>query len=105
MAEFAVSEHPDFWHKNLKTVPRFSTSFIDKFTADHLPIKATLVRGYKFFYEDYIHDVEVPHLACSPDRRVYDTTEEDPWGLLEIKSSVAELNYPKFHEQNGKYSL
>jgi len=58
MAEFAVSEHPDFWHKNLKTVPRFSTSFIDKFTADHLPIKATLVRGYKFFYEDYIHDVE-----------------------------------------------
>ena len=56
MAEFAVSEHPDFWHKNLKT--RFSTSFIDKFTADHLINKATLVRGYKFFYEDYIHDVE-----------------------------------------------
>ena len=58
MAEFAESEQPDFWHKNLKTVPRFSTSFIDKFAADHLPIKATLVRGYKFFYEDYIHDVE-----------------------------------------------
>ena len=47
----------------------------------------------------------VPHLACSPDRLVYDTTEEDPWGLLEIKSSMAELNYPKLHEQNGKYSL
>jgi len=58
MAEFAKSEHPDFWHKNLKTIPRFSTSFIDKFAADHLPIRATLVRGYKFFYEDYIHDVE-----------------------------------------------
>jgi len=58
MAELAESEHPDFWHKNLKTVPRFSPSFIDKFAADHLPIKATLVRGYKFFYEDYIHDVE-----------------------------------------------
>ena len=58
MAEFAESEHPDFWHKNLKTVPRFSKSFIDKFAADHLPIKATLVRGYKFFYEDYIHNVE-----------------------------------------------
>lgn len=29
----------------------------------------------------------VPHLACSPDRRVYDATEEDPWGLLEIKLS------------------
>ena len=25
----------------------------------------------------------MPHLACSPDRRVYDTTEEDPWGLLD----------------------
>ena len=51
----------------------------------------------------------VPHLACSPDRRVYDATEEDPWGLLEIKSSMtdnlSELNYLKFHEQNGKYSL
>ena len=58
MAEFAESEHPDLWHKNLKTVPRFSTSFIDKFPGDHLPIKATLVRGYKFFYEDYIHDVK-----------------------------------------------
>ena len=58
IAEFAVSKHPDFWHKNLKTVPTFSTSFIDKFTVDHLLIKATLVRGYKFFYEDYIHDVE-----------------------------------------------
>ena len=58
MAEFAESEHPDLWHKNLKTVPRFSTSFIDKFPGDHLPIKATLVRGYKFFYEDYIHHVK-----------------------------------------------
>ena len=37
MAEFAESEHPDLWHKNLKTVPRFSTSFIDKFPGDHLP--------------------------------------------------------------------
>ena len=41
MAKFAKSEHPYFWHKNLKTVPRFSTSFIDKFAADHLSIKAT----------------------------------------------------------------
>ena len=33
------SEHPDFWHKNVKTVPKFSTSFIDKFAADHLPLR------------------------------------------------------------------
>ena len=58
MAEIAESEHPDFWYKNLKTVASFSTSFTDKFAAHHLPIKATLVRGYKFFYEDYIHGVE-----------------------------------------------
>ena len=65
MVEFAQSEHPDFWHKNLKTVPRFFTSFIDKFAADHLPIKAILVRGYKFFYKDYFHDVEGENRFCS----------------------------------------
>lgn len=40
-----------------------------------------------------------PHLATSPDRRVYDRTEEDSWGLLEIKcpitSSVTDLSYLK----------
>ena len=25
------------------------------------------------------------HLAASPDRRVYDPSENNPWGLLEIK--------------------
>ena len=48
----------DFWHKNLATIPRFSISFIEKFPPKHLPIKATLARGWKFFHEDYIHDVE-----------------------------------------------
>ena len=51
----------------------------------------------------------VPHLGCSPDRRVYDATDDPPWGLLEIKCSIAEdlskLKYLKFNERNGTYSL
>ena len=51
----------------------------------------------------------LPHLGCSPDRRVYDPTEDPPWGLLEIKCSMTEdlskLNYLKFNERNGTYSV
>ena len=54
----------------------------------------------------FVMNQSVSHLACSPERRVYDATMEDPWGLLEIKSSMAdnlsELNDLKFHDQNGK---
>jgi len=49
------AKQSDFWHKNLAAIPR---SFIEKFAAENLPIKATLTRGYKIFHEDYIHDVE-----------------------------------------------
>ena len=48
-----------------------------------------------------------PHLAASPDRRVYDPTENNPWGLLEIKcpvkDSISELAYLKCI--NGVYKL
>jgi len=51
----------------------------------------------------------VPHLGCSPDRRVYDEDEVEKWGLLEIKCSMAEhlsnLKYLKCNERTGKYSL
>lgn len=40
-----------------------------------------------------------PHLATSPDRRVYDSCEDDSWGLLEIKcpitDSITGLQYLK----------
>lgn len=40
-----------------------------------------------------------PYLAASPDRRVYDPSENNPWGLLEIKcpvkDSISELSYLK----------
>ena len=48
-----------------------------------------------------------PHLAASPDRRVYDPSETDPWGLLEIKcpitDSISQLKYLKC--VNGVYKL
>ena len=49
------------------------------------------------------------HLGCSPDRWVYDPAEEHPWGLLEIKCTTAgcitKLQYLKYNERNGQYSL
>ena len=51
----------------------------------------------------------IPHLGSSPDRRVYDTTEVSPWGLLELKCTMheqlSELNYLKLNEEEGKYYL
>lgn len=48
-----------------------------------------------------------PHLAASPDRRVYDPSENSPWGLLEIKcpikDSISQLPYLKC--VNGIYKL
>jgi len=48
-----------------------------------------------------------PHLAASLDRRIYDSSESNPWGLLEIKCpvkvSISELPYLKC--VNGVYKL
>ena len=51
----------------------------------------------------------VPHLGFSPDRRVYDPSESSPWGLFEIKCSMAEelkdIKYLKKNPTTGVYSL
>ena len=51
----------------------------------------------------------VPHLGCSPDRRVYDPSESSPPGLFEIKCSMAEelkdIKYLKKNPTTGVYSL
>lgn len=51
----------------------------------------------------------VPYLGCSPDRRVFDDTENPPWGLLEIKCSMSDrlnnVKYLKFNRNTGTYSL
>ena len=49
------------------------------------------------------------HIACSPDRRVYDPAETPPWGLLEVKcpvkNSFTEVDYLKQDPRTLKYEL
>ena len=51
----------------------------------------------------------LPHLGCSPDRRVYHPSENDPWRLLEIQYTtsdcLSDLNYLKNNSRTGTYSL
>ena len=59
MAESAsTSISSEFWHRNLVEIPSFTNAFVEKLAGENLPVKVTLTRGYKFFYESYIHDVE-----------------------------------------------
>lgn len=57
----------------------------------------------------FVINPSLPHLGCSPDRRVYDPSENDPWGLLEIKCTpsdcLSDLNYLKHNSRTGTYSL
>ena len=100
------------WHKLRK--PRLTASLIKRVSsrksdfeklADQLakPVKQTAAMRYGSDHEAEaatayctLRDVNTysvglvinpsaPHLGCSPDRRVYDPSESDPWGLLEIK--------------------
>lgn len=65
--------------------------------------------GRDVYKVGFVINPSVHHLGCSPDRRVYDPSEESPWGLLEIKCSPAErlhnLQYLKLNEMSGKYQL
>ena len=58
VAMATVSVVSEFWHKNLDQIPVITGSFIEKFAQENLPIKATLSRGYKFYHEGFIHDVQ-----------------------------------------------
>ena len=58
----------------------------------------------------FVINPSVPHLGCSPDRRVCDPSESSSWGLLEIKCSMAEeLKDVKYLKKKspvtGVYSL
>ena len=65
--------------------------------------------GRSVFKVGFVINPRVPHLGCSPDRRVYDPSESSPWGLLEIKCSMAEelkdIKYLKKNPTTGVYSL
>ena len=58
VAMATVSVVSEFRHKNLDQIPVITGSFIEKFAQENLPIKATLSRGYKFYHEGFIHDVQ-----------------------------------------------
>ena len=48
----------EFWQRNLVDIPSFTNAFIEKMASENLAVKVTLTRGYKFFHESYIHDIE-----------------------------------------------
>ncbi|KAG1676294.1 PiggyBac transposable element-derived protein 2 [Nymphon striatum] len=55
--------------------------------------------GLKTLPVGFVINPSASHLECSPDRRVYDAEETNPWGLVEIKCtvkhSVEECDYLK----------
>ena len=46
--------------------------------------------GRSVFKVGFVINIRIPRLGCSPDRRVYYPSESSPWGLLEMKCSMAE---------------
>ena len=68
MAESAstASISSEFWHGNLVDIQSFTNAFIKKMAIENLSVKATLRRGYKFFHESYVHDIEgkLPAVIC-----------------------------------------
>ena len=61
------------------------------------------------FKVGFVINPSVPHLGCSPDRRVYDPSESSPWGLFEIKCSMKDerkdVPYLQQDLTTGEYSL
>ena len=57
----------------------------------------------------FVLNPSVPHLGCSPDRRVFDVTENNPWSPLEVRCPQAEnlsvLKYLHRNSRSGAYSL
>lgn len=55
------------WHSTLSILPHISGEAIDNFVSSENVVNETTIRGYKFFLENYIHDVQGkrPHaLLC-----------------------------------------
>ena len=47
----------DVWHTDLRKLPQISGKAVDDFVKLRCVANETGVRGYKFFLEQYIHDV------------------------------------------------
>lgn len=65
--------------------------------------------GREVYPVGFVINPSLLHLGCSPDRRVYDPSENEPWGLLEIKCSPSDylfdLNYLKHDGRTAACSL
>ena len=65
--------------------------------------------GRSVFKVGFVINPRVPHLGRSPDRRVYGPSDSLPWGLFEIKCSMAEelkdIKYLKKNPTTGVHSL
>lgn len=46
--------------------------------------------GRAIYPVGFVINPSLSHLGCSPRRRVYDPSENEPWGLLEIKCSLSD---------------
>jgi hypothetical protein len=55
MAEAMIVER---WHTLLSVLPTLSGDSVDNFVKQQCVAKETSLRGYKFFVESYIHDVQ-----------------------------------------------
>lgn len=48
----------EFWYKNIIKIFKVINFFVEDFVEKNLLIKVIVIRGYKFFYEEYIYDIE-----------------------------------------------
>ena len=47
-----------FWHKRLKSVPNIAHSYFYFIVKQKSPVRQSIDRGYKFFSESYIREIE-----------------------------------------------
>lgn len=60
--------------------------------------------GRSVFKVGFVINPRLPHLGCSLDRREHDPSESSPWGLFEIKCSMAEeLKDIKYLKKKSHY--
>jgi hypothetical protein len=46
------------WHMHLNVLPQISGETVEVFVSSQSLAKETSIRGYKFFHESFIHDVQ-----------------------------------------------
>lgn len=70
--EIGANSCHEVWHED-----EAANKYADKF-------------GRAIYPVGFVINPSLSHLGCSPHRRVYDPSENEPWGLLEIKCSPSD---------------